>query len=114
MRLRCCKTFCAASWSFQKSGSDACASSFSSSERFDATSKKPPELFDARAQLFGAQAQVPVFTVRLQSSRHSSSRQNAYRNYSTTETVFLLLAVNVKAMSETKAHAATNESPNLT
>src|SRR5215208_1115167 len=76
MRLRCCRTFCAASWSFQKSGSDACASSFESSSRFAATSKKPPELFDARAQPVGPQAQVPVFAVtQLQSSRHSTSKR---------------------------------------
>src|SRR5215212_80358 len=75
MRLRCCKTFCAASWSFQKSGSDACASSFESSSRFAATSKKPPELFDARAQGVGPHAQVPVFAVtQLQRSRHSTSK----------------------------------------
>jgi hypothetical protein len=33
------------------------------SSRFAATSKKPPELFDARAQLFGARAQVALFVV---------------------------------------------------
>src|SRR5215212_11179362 len=76
MRLRCCKTFCAASWSFQKSGSDALASSRDSSPRFAATSKKPPELFDARAQAVGPQAQVPVFAVtQLQGSRHSTSQR---------------------------------------
>src|SRR5215207_9196356 len=76
MRLRCWRTFCAASWSFQKSGSDACASSLESSSRFVATSKKPPELLDARAQLVGPQTQVPVFAVtRLQGSRHSTSKR---------------------------------------
>src|ERR1051325_11696381 len=75
-RLRCCKTFCAASWSFQKSGSDARASSLDNSSRFVATSKKPPELFDARAQLLGPQAQVTVFAVtQLQRSRHSTSKR---------------------------------------
>src|SRR5256714_14696958 len=74
MRLRCCKTFCAASWSDQKSGSEAFSSSRRNPARFDATSKKPPELLDARAQVFGPQAQVPVFTIaELQSSRHSTS-----------------------------------------
>jgi hypothetical protein len=73
-RLRCCKSFCAASWSDQKSGSAAFSSSRRSSSRFDATSKKPPELLDARAQVVGARAQVPVFAVtQLQSSRHSTS-----------------------------------------
>src|ERR1043165_10127031 len=81
MRLRCCKTFCAASWSDQKSGSDALSSKRRSSSFFDATSKKPPDLLDARAQVFGAQAQVPGFTVtQLQSSRHSTSTHKASRN----------------------------------
>jgi hypothetical protein len=62
-RLRCWRSFCAASWSFQKSGSDARASRQLNSARFAATSKKPPKLFDARAQLFGARAQVPVFAI---------------------------------------------------
>src|SRR5918992_1534897 len=75
-RLRCWRTFCAASWSFQKSGSDARASSFPSSSRFAATSKKPPELFDARAQGVGPHAQVSVFAVtQLQGSRHSTSKR---------------------------------------
>src|SRR5215210_5354920 len=76
IRLRCCKTFCAASWSFQKSVSDARASSLDNSSRFAATSKKPPELFDARAQGVGPHAQVPVFAVtQLQRSRHSTSKR---------------------------------------
>src|SRR2546421_1076101 len=74
MRLRCCKTFCAASWSDQKSGAEAFSSSRRNSARFDATSKKPPKLLDAHAQVFGTRAQVAVFVfIQLQSSRHSTS-----------------------------------------
>jgi hypothetical protein len=58
MRLRCCKSRCAASWSFQKSGAEAWASMPLSSSRFAATSKKPPELFDAPAQIFVTRAQI--------------------------------------------------------
>jgi hypothetical protein len=57
-RLRCCRSFCAASWSDQKSGAEASASMRASSSRFAATSKKPPELLDAPLQLFRARAQL--------------------------------------------------------
>jgi hypothetical protein len=50
-RLRCAISFCAAAWSFQKSCALACCSMRFSSSRFAATSKKPPELFHARAQV---------------------------------------------------------------
>jgi hypothetical protein len=47
-RLRRWTVFCAFSESFQKSGAEIRASSFSSSARFAGASKKPPELFDLR------------------------------------------------------------------
>jgi hypothetical protein len=50
-RLRCCKSFWAASWSDQKSGAAARSSIRASSARLAGTSKKPPELFDASAQI---------------------------------------------------------------
>ena len=57
-RLRRPISFCASSWSDQKSDADACPSMRFNSSRFAGTSKKPPELFDPRPQVFIRRAQI--------------------------------------------------------
>jgi hypothetical protein len=57
-RLRCCRSFCAASWFDQKSGAEDWDSIESNSACFAGTSKKPPELFDSLAQIFVRSFQI--------------------------------------------------------